>query len=195
MSEIPPRSPHLLSADNCVLLVVDLQERLLPTIRFADRIEKNASVLIQAASRLSIPTLVSEQYPEKLGTTVPSLASLLPHRDSKRMFSCRELFPKWEAVWGDTRRHAILIGIESHVCILQTAFDLLSLGWSVSLPIDALGSQKQIDHDTAIQRLTSEGAILTTTDGVLLEWIETSTHPEFKTISQWIKEKVANDAR
>ncbi len=182
------RSLHLLNRRLSGLLVVDLQERLMPAIPNQAKIVWNARRLIQAAKLLDVETTSTVQYPQGLGSTVSTLASLLPAPIEKRQFSA--VVPELTA-WRSQHEFVqiVLCGIETHVCVLQTAMDLLAAGVDVYLPVDAIGSRSELDHRIAVDRLQACGATLTTVEAVLFEWCETSTDPNFKAISQLVKEE------
>ena len=136
-----------------------------------------------------MPVVATEQYPHGLGTTVEPLRSLLPDRPEKLRFSSAASFD-WAHAAGETDRHqVILAGIESHVCILQTALDLLAAGFSVSIAADAVGSRRERDAQVALQRLRDSGATITTAEAVLFEWCETAESPAFKSLSQLVKHR------
>lgn len=186
-----PRSKRLIDRDSSVLLVVDLQTRLAPLIPESTGIVWNASRLMRAANLLDVKTVCTEQYPERLGPTVPELAELLPETQSKRMFSCRECGTHDSnalATFQETAAKQLLVlGIETHVCVLQTVMDFLQHG-AVFVVADAVGSRHQSDHSIALDRMQQAGAALTTTESVLFEWCETSLHPQFKSISALVQE-------
>ena len=188
--EILLRSPEMMNPSETLLLVVDLQERLLPAIGENQRLVWNARRLIDAAKILGVACFATEQYPEKLGSTVEPLASMLPQRQTKLSFSCTgcaELTANWEP----TRHRVLLCGIETHVCVAQTAFDLLSAGYRVYVPVDAVGSRYALDHETALRRMETSGVILTTSEAAMFELCQTAGTPEFKKISALAKEIVA----
>ena len=124
-----PRSPELMSRSDSALLVVDVQEKLVPAISSAARIVWNVRRLIDGAKLLGLPVAATEQYPQGLGPTVPELVSHLENRPAKLSFSCRELAD----VFADLRRRSVekllVCGIETHVCVQQTVLDLLADGW------------------------------------------------------------------
>lgn len=184
---LPTRSDRLIDRHRSLLLVVDLQTKLLPIVPLNTTIKWNAERLLAAATELSVPYLVTEQYPEKLGETVP-LGSIPVTAMSKRMFSCRECSEPLAAHRARGLNQVIICGIETHVCILQTALDLKADGWQVFIAVDATGSRKVLDHETALRRLTGESIVLTTVESVLFEWCETSTAPEFRTISSLVRQ-------
>ncbi|MBH57964.1 MAG: hydrolase [Planctomycetaceae bacterium] len=185
---LPPRSPELMNADDTALLVVDVQEKLIPVIRNAEIIQWNISRLLQAADALDIPAAATEQYPQGLGhTTIPT--STHPEIiEEKTMFSCRETAAIFTN-WADAGiRKFLICGIETHVCIQQTVMDLLAEGFQIYLAIDALGARHDLDHQTGLRRMEGSGAVLTTTEAAMFEWCETATNPAFKTISGLVRQ-------
>lgn len=187
-SERTSRSPLLMSRDETALLVVDVQERLLTAQPNGTTIVWNTRRLTEGAKALGVATAVTEQVPEKLGPTVAELAERLPEPITKRDFSagaCNELITELR----DARvRHVVLAGIETHVCVAQTALDLLSAGFEPVLAVDAVCSRFEIDHATALRRLEASAITLTTTEAVLFEWCESAADPAFKAISSLAKE-------
>lgn len=184
----PRRSPNLLGASRSCLCVVDVQEKLLPAVDSEGNIVRRIKKLIASANEMQVECLATEQYPEKLGATVADLRDKLPNILTKRMFSVRECYAAFEPLWQAGRRAIVLCGIETHVCILQSAFDLLAAGWDVHVVLDATGSRHLWDHQTAIERMRQAGIKIVTTEMVMFEWCETSTHPNFRAISQLVKE-------
>jgi nicotinamidase-related amidase len=184
----PGRSPELMSSSDTALLVVDAQEKLLNVVPGRARIEWNIRRLLDAAAALGVPAAATEQYPEKLGRLPAALAERLHEPASKLQFSgaaCGPFFDTWRA----ELRHRILVcGIETHVCIAQTAFDLAAAGWLVYVAVDAVGTRHAIDHETALRRMESAGIILTTTEAAIFEWCHAAGTPEFKKISALAKE-------
>ncbi|GAB6164084.1 hydrolase [Thermostilla marina] len=189
----PSRSPLLMSPATTALLVVDIQEKLLPLVDGKRQIVWNVRRLIDAAKALEIPVVGTEQYPKGLGPTVPELAERLGDVPSKKMFSCRECGDLFEQLSADNRDTILICGIETHVCIAQTALDLLAGGWNVFLPVDAVGSRHRLDHETALRRMETSGVVLTTTEAALFEWCETAAHPAFKEISRLVREEPPAD--
>lgn len=186
---IPPRSPRRLDRSSAALLLVDMQEKLLPAIIGTPTLVWNASRLVRAAGLFDIRIDVTEQYPQGLGRTDPAvLASTDPIRHDKNAFSaaaCVDLIAQWSDAG---TRQIVVAGIESHVCVLQTALDLLSEGYDVFVVADAIGSRNQLDHETAVRRMRDEGATVLTTESVLFEWCETAAHDQFKALSALVKE-------
>lgn len=183
-----PRSPELMSAEDSALLVVDAQVKLLELIPQRARIVWNIRRLLDAADALRVPISATEQYPERLSPTVPELRDRVGNAPSKLCFSaciCAEIVEKWRA---DNRYRVLLCGIETHVCIMQTALDLAANGFETYVAIDAIGARYTIDHDAALRRMEASGIVLTTTETAMFEWCRTANRPEFKKISALAKE-------
>jgi nicotinamidase-related amidase len=181
------RLTERLTGQHGALLVVDVQEKLISQILDRERVVANAARLVKAADQLRMPVWATEQYPQGLGPTVPELAALIPHRPAKTTFQCCAVPQLLEQFYGRQIRHVTLAGIEAHVCIAQTALELLRLGFHVQVPADAVGSRHKLDWEFALRRLEHAGAIISTTEAVLFEWVETADHPAFKAISELIK--------
>lgn len=183
-----PRSPELMSVNDTALLVVDVQEKLMGAIPDADRIVWNIGRLIDGAKFLGLRVVATEQNPKGLGPTVRELAQRLGPLPSKMAFSCGGcpgLFDELEAQGIDK---ILLCGIECHVCIQQTALDLLAAGWRVYVAIDAVSSRFERDYRVALGRMDSAGAVLTTTEAALFEWCQEAGTPQFKQISQLVRQ-------
>ncbi|MFM7319144.1 MAG: hydrolase [bacterium] len=175
------------TAKSVQLLVVDLQERLLPVIAGGDLVRANARRLIQAARWLEIDCLATEQYPKGLGPTVPDIAEVYAAQAIEKMtFSA--VGPESVRYWLEPDQVVVLTGIETHVCIAQTTFDLIEMGISVLLPVDAVSSRNRADHEIAITRMVQAGVIPTSTEALLFEWLGSAEHPQFKAISKMVKE-------
>ncbi|MFN7802804.1 MAG: isochorismatase family protein [Planctomycetaceae bacterium] len=182
------RSPSLLNRHDSRLLIVDMQDRILPVIGNSDAVLSNCLRLVEGAQVLQVPVTATEQYPKGLGSTNVGLARLLPHRLEKLRFSSAEVL-NWGTAAEDTsgRFRVVVAGIETHVCILQTVFDLLAAGFEVHVPADAVGSRVEANRQVALERMALGGAVITTTESVLLEWCEVAGTAEFKQISQLIR--------
>lgn len=182
----PLDNPLLMTPATTVLVVVDMQEKLLPAIDQSAAVVWNTRRLLDGASILDVPVLGTEQYPQGLGPTVSSLAEKLGPLPAKVVFSGCEAIE--EALQHLQRPKVLLAGIEAHVCVQQTALDLLSLGYDVYLAVDAIGSRFPLDKDVAIRRMDSSGVNLTTTEATLFEWCRVAGTPQFKQISQLVRE-------
>lgn len=188
MSVSLPRSPELLHRPSSRLVLVDLQPRLLAAMPDAARLTAACRLLVEGAKLLQVPTVATEQYPEGLGETTPELAGGVDRRVTKMRFSAAaDLGWPPAAQDPDRRFQIVLAGVESHVCVLQTALDLLSQGYSVFVAMDAVASRRELDWKLAGERLASSGAVLTTAESVLFEWCETADAAEFKSLSALVK--------
>ncbi len=184
--------PHAtqMSAGDTGLLVIDVQEKLVPKIVDADRLVRNIAFLIDAARLLDMPIQCTEQYPRGLGATVAELAQKLPQRPDKVAFSSCAVPAVVQTFHRAARPKVVLCGIETHVCVLHTALDLLALDFRVYVAVDAAGSRYRIDHDVAVRRLEQAGAVLTTCEMCVFEWIGGADHPQFKAVSRLIQERM-----
>jgi len=184
-----PRSPEMMSPGDTALLVVDVQEKLVPAIAHHGRVVWNVRRLIDGAKVLGIPVVATEQYPTGLGPTVPELSERLGTIPSKLTFSCGGC----PAIFEDLDKrgiHKVLVcGMEAHVCVQQTVLDLLAAGWRVYVAVDAVGSRFDVDSRTALARMDSAGATLTTAEAALFEWCDIAGTPEFKAISRLAREE------
>jgi nicotinamidase-related amidase len=182
------RLSERLTAQHGALLVIDAQEKLMERILDRDQVIANSVRLVKAAQLLHLPVWATEQYPKGLGPTVGPLAELIPQRPAKTTFQCCAVPQLLEQLYGRQIRHLTLVGIEAHVCVAQTALELLGLGFRVQVPADAVGSRHKIDWEFALRRLEHTGATISTTEAALFEWTETSDRPEFKAISALVQE-------
>jgi nicotinamidase-related amidase len=171
------------------LLVIDAQERLLPVVPGASRITWNCRRLLDGARILGVRTAVTEQNPEKLGPTAAVLAERLTGSAYGKMdFSCGACGGLFAPLQAEGVHRVLLCGIETHVCVQQTALDLLAAGYQVFVAADAVGARGACDHDVALRRMESSGVVLTTTEAALFEWCERAGTPEFRQISALAKE-------
>jgi nicotinamidase-related amidase len=178
----------LLERHRSQLLMVDIQERLLPAMSDPGTVVKNGTRLLEAARILAVPVTVSEQYPAGLGRTVPELASLAPANavHEKVEFSCFANPALRAALSGDGRQ-TVIFGIEAHVCVLQSALEMAADGHDVTIVVDAVGSRAPESKEIALRRLQDAGIRLATTEMILFEWLRRAGTPEFKTISRLIR--------
>lgn len=182
------RSPLLMDRSESVVLVVDLQERLVAAQPEGERIVWNSRRLLDAAAALGVSCSGTEQVPAKLGPTVAALAARIPAAVAKSAFSaaaCDELVDFWSDVGV---RHVVIAGIETHVCVAQTALDLLAAGFEPRVVVDAVGSRFAVDHETALRRLEGAGVVLTTTEAAMFEWCERADDDAFRAVSALAKE-------
>jgi nicotinamidase-related amidase len=183
-----PRSPELMSRDDSALLVVDVQEKLLPLVRRRRRLVWNIRRLIDGAMVLGLPVVGTEQYPQGLGPTTAELAERIGPMPSKLTFSCGGCPELFASLHERGIRKILVVGMETHVCVQQTVMDLLTAGWRVYLAADAVTARSKVDHRIALRRMESAGATLTTTEAALFEWCQAAGTPEFKQISALVRE-------
>ena len=174
---------------DCVLLIVDVQDRLIGTIAEHEAIVENIKALIKAAQVLGVPVLATEQ--EKLGEIVPELQGLLSDSPKfrKLSFSCCGDAAFMRKLRQVRKKTAIVCGIETHICVLQTVLDLLEHHYRVLLVSDATSSHAPIDRETAIDRMRSAGAMIGTTEAVIYELTERAGTEEFSRILEIVKER------
>jgi len=167
------------------LCVIDVQEKLLPAVAGGDRVVDRCVRLAAAAELLGVPAILTEQYPHGLGPTPPALAGRLPPAVGKLAFSCcgSEAFV---AALPATAATVVLAGLETHVCVAQTALDLLARGLGVFVAVDAVTSRHALDHDVGLRRLEAAGAVLTTSEAVLFEWCQSAAHPQFQAVRRLV---------
>jgi nicotinamidase-related amidase len=184
--------PHAsrMSPGDAALLVIDVQEKLLPLIPDAARLVANVAFLIDGARLLDLPVLATEQYPRGLGPTAPELARRLPERPDKRAFSGCAAAGIVDALHLGARPKVVLAGLETHVCVMHTALDLLALDFRVHVAVDAVGSRFRVDHETALRRLEQAGAVPVTCEMCVFEWLGGADHPRFKEASRLVQERM-----
>ncbi|PVY96016.1 isochorismatase family protein [Actinomycetospora cinnamomea] len=169
----------LLSADASVLLVVDLQERLMPAIAGAPAVLENAGRLVRGATRLGIDVCATEQNPDGLGHTVDAVAELLPTPAVAKTSFAADVDPGPGTI--------VVAGCEAHVCVLQTVLALRARGRDVAVVADAVGSRVEANRDRALERLRAHGVDVVTTEMVLFEWLHDSDHPAFREVQRLIR--------
>jgi nicotinamidase-related amidase len=172
----------LLERGRAALVVVDVQEGFRPYASFA-QVAAGAAKLVQAARILGLRALVSEQYPKGLGHTAPEVGLEQEPRIEKSVFSA----VRAEGFDLGGAEQALVCGIETHVCVSQTAHDLLADGIEVHVPADAVGSRHQLDYERGLERLDRAGAVVTTVEAALCELLERAGTPEFKAVQALIK--------
>ena len=181
--------PRILRREGAILLVVDIQEKLLAKIYHKEDLIVNISKLLTVANKLKLPFIVTEQYPKGLGQTVPEITALLPDYEpyEKLSFSSCEAQEVIGALEKNGAKKVIVIGIEAHVCVLQTVLDLLSLGYEVYVPNDGVSSRRKNDLMVAIKRMMDEGAVITTVETAIFELLRKAGTQEFKEVLEVIK--------
>ena len=182
--------PTQLSPRTSAVLVIDVQEKLMAKIPAAQTLTRNIAFLLDAAKLLDVEIAATEQYPKGLGPTVSLLAERLPVRPDKIAFSACAVPRLLDGLRSRGRTKIVLAGIEAHVCVLHTALDLLAAGFHVYLATDAVASRYAVDREMALRRLEQAGAILTTVETCVFEWLAGSHHPQFKAVSALVQERM-----
>jgi nicotinamidase-related amidase len=184
-------APPRLSALNTVLLVVDVQDRLLAVMPDAGGLIRDVGFLLDVANLLKVPALATEQYPQGLGPTNAELVRRLPpERPAKTAFSCCGAPGLLNELRQLARPNVLVCGMEAHVCVLNTTLDLLAEGLTVFVAADAIQSRFRVDHDVALRRMERAGAVLTTAETTAFEWLGGSDHPQFKAVSKLVQERM-----
>ena len=179
-----------LKVEDTALLVVDIQEKLLPKIMQAGEVLRNASFLVNAAKVLGVPVIATEQYPKGLGPTVEPIRGLLTTVWEKKTFSAVAEGGALDFLKSDARIKVVVAGIEAHICVMQTVLDLLNQGFHVFVCVDAVSSRYAIDVKIALKRMQQAGAILVTAETCVYEWLETAANPAFREISTMVQERM-----
>ena len=182
---------QLLRAEQCALVVVDIQEKLLPPIFNKDELLKNSQLLIRIANVLEIPVVVTTQYAQGLGAVVPEIASLINRAGAidKLDFSCfgsNDFRSILKSLPGN-RNTLLLCGMEAHICVMQTALGALNDGYLVHVATDAIGSRVRWNWDIGIDRMRAAGAVISTTEMMIYELLRCSGTEEFKQILPYLK--------
>jgi nicotinamidase-related amidase len=176
----------VLNSERAVLLLIDLQERLMPAVGDSETVIARAVRLAEAARLLDVPVVATEQYPAGLGPTVAPLAAYPSAVLAKTAFSATS-DPGFPALLPAETGDIILAGVEAHVCVLQTALGLLESGHRVVLAADATGSRDNTDKAAAIERARQHGAEIVTSEMVLFEWLRDAKHPRFREVQKLLK--------
>ena len=193
MSETKNRQTSLLcSPDKSCLLVIDIQTRLLSAMpkRVLERLKYNSAILLNTATTLSIPIFATLQYPKGLGPIEPTVNDLLPadvKKFEKTCFSCLDAEGFRQALDESGRKQVILLGVEAHICVLQTALQLQEAGYQVFIAMDAICSRHRENYENALNRLQQAGIIISNTESIIYEWLSDAKHAQFKSISALVK--------
>lgn len=179
----------LLDRDRSALLVVDVQERLAPAMAESEAVVGRVRLLLEAAGRLGVPAVVSEQYPKGLGGTLEELRPLLEKADviAKTVFSCAREPRYLEALRSRDRSQVVICGMETHVCVLQTALDLKGHGFDVHVVADAVGSRRPASRELGLARMRHAGCVIVESEMVVFEWLRAAGTDEFRELSRLIR--------
>ncbi|NMB81200.1 MAG: hydrolase [Ignavibacteria bacterium] len=183
------KHPKLLDRNKSALLVIDIQEKILPVIFEYERVVQNSVKLIKGFKTLGLPVYYTEQYPKGLGPSSPLVKDVLGEVKpiEKMSFSCSGAPGLFEDLLNNKIEQVVLCGVESHVCVMQTALDLLANGFQVQIAADAVSSRREFDFKTALSRMQQNEAEITLTESVLFELLEVCGTEQFKTISKLVK--------
>ena len=179
----------LIKPDQSCLIVIDIQERLVPAMQAPARVIRNTRTLMMAATRLGVPMRLTEQYPKGLGHIVPELGELARNGKTfeKMHFSCMNE-PAFAAEFKSlNRRQAVIVGMEAHICVMQTGVDLMEQGFEIFVVTDATASRTLESEKACLDRLSAAGAGIVTTEMVVFEWLGRAGTPEFKELLREIK--------
>jgi nicotinamidase-related amidase len=176
----------LLRKTDSLLVLVDVQEKLIPLILNKEAVIARCEWLLKLANRLNVPILASEQYPKGLGTTIEAFHPYLVQasRIEKVAFSCMQEPSYVTLLQKHNKNQLILLGIEAHVCVLQTALELNEAGYEVFVVVDAVSSRNERDLKYGLKRMKHAGVGLVTAEMVFFEWLRQSATPEFKALSK-----------
>ena len=181
---------NILNEKNSLILIIDIQEKLINASFNKAEIEKNAVILAKAAQILGIPVLVTEQYPKGLGSTIQQVKDALGERAAyieKTSFSAIENPAIASTIDKAGKKQIVIFGIETHICVNQTVTALISKGYDVTVISDASGSRAERQHLAGLERIKENNAHVITTEIALFEWLKSSRHIKFKEIQNLIK--------
>ena len=182
----------LCDRDDSILAVIDIQTRLTAAMpaKVLARLQRYTSLLVKSASAFGIPVFVTEQYPQGLGRLELEIEKLLPagtRRYEKTTFSCAGAVSFIADLRQTQRKQIFLAGMETHVCILQSAMDLLRLGYQVVVVSEAVCSRYRESYETALQRMRQAGVIITNSESVVFEWLRDAKHEHFKMLQPLLR--------
>lgn len=182
------RTPHatmLIKADQSLLLMIDLQERLAPAIHEFTEVQRHNDWLLNIAQRLTVPVIATVQYPRGLGNMIPELARLIaPGHIVEKIHFSAVADGCLDTLSAMSRPQVVLTGTETHVCVLQTALDLLEAGKEVYVVAEAVGSRRPQDRDMALARMRQEGCRIVSREMVAFEWLHRAGTEQFRAISR-----------
>lgn len=179
---------YILRREDTALLIIDIQERLAAVMRKKDQVIRNTKILMKAAREMDMPILVTEQYPKGLGNTVEEIQEELVNYKKFEKNSFTAYIDEVKSALKDSGRKKILItGMETHVCVLQTARDLLLDGYQVFIVNDGVCSRTDENYENGLDLMKEMGAVITNTETAVFDLLKVSGTPEFKVLSKMIK--------
>ena len=185
-------SAHLCEKDNSVLTIVDIQPKLTAVMpaKVLARLQRNTALLLKCATLLDIPVFATEQYPKGLGELEGDIVKLLPassKRYEKTAFSCTHAENFTDDLAASKRKQVILVGMEAHICILQTAINLNNMGYQTFIVADAICSRHRESYETALYRLRDAGVVISDAESIVFEWLQDAKHEHFKTLQPLLR--------
>jgi len=183
---------HLCNADSSCLIVIDIQTRLTSAMpmKVLARLKRNIDILLNGANTLSIPIFTTEQYPKGLGPTEPEIAELLPDdtlKFEKTCFSCTGAEEFLEKLKETGRKQVIIVGIEAHVCVLQTAILLIAEGYQVFVAADGICSRHRENYEASLKRMSHANVVICNAESVIFEWLRDAKNENFKALSRLVQ--------
>lgn len=179
-----------ITQENSIALIIDIQEKLIPSIYGHKYLIKTTQFLLEALNILNIPKIFAEQYPQGLGSTIPEISKFITPNDKvfpKTSFSAADNENILQELQSSQKQNVILFGIEAHVCVLQTFVDLRAKGYNVILINDCIGSRNKYDKKVALRRAEQEGVLISSYESIVFELARNAKNPNFKAISDLIK--------
>ena len=179
-----------LNLEDSLVLIIDVQDKLLNAVFNKEQVEKKSAIIAEAAKILGIPVVVTEQYPEGLGNTIPAVKDALAEDTEifeKTAFSALNNEEILEAIKKHNKKQILIFGIETHICVSQTTAAFRELGYEVSVIKDACGSRAEEEYLAGLERMKDNGAYIITTEIALFEWLKGAKHPNFKAVQALIK--------
>jgi nicotinamidase-related amidase len=184
------RHPSLLNRQRAALAVIDMQEKFRPIMASFGEVARNIAVMVQGCNLLGVPIIVTEQYPQGLGNTASEIATHLPENTApieKLTFSSCGVSEFDLQLREKHIEQVMMVGIEAHICVNQTAHDLLQLGYQVHLISDAIGARFPHNREVGLTKMQRAGAVLSSVEMALFEMLKSSDAAEFKAVQQLIK--------
>ncbi|OGL42143.1 MAG: hypothetical protein A2043_11470 [Candidatus Schekmanbacteria bacterium GWA2_38_9] len=184
------RSSRIINKNDTALVIVDVQEKLYPYVENKDEIKNKIIKLLKTAKLFSIPVVITEHYPKGLGKTIDEIANVIKEIPiiEKVTFSCCGSGDFGFSMKSIGKKEIIVCGIETHICVAQTVFDLLENGFKIFVMADGVSSRNSVDHDIAIERMKTEGAVISTTEAIMYELMENAGTPLFKKFLKLVKD-------
>ena len=179
----------MLTTENTLLLVIDCQEKMMPAMRGYEELEKKTGILVRGCRVLGVPILATQQYTKGLGDTLPSIKDAIGEFEpiEKMTFSCCGSDEFVNKLKETGMKNVLVTGVEAHICVQLTVMDLLENGYVAYVMADCIGSRSERDFAYAVERMRQAGAVITTTESVLFEFLKRADHPKRKEITSLVK--------